>query len=60
MAVTTFETDLIKQSKYIYIYIIYIYICHAGVVFDNVSIIFLLWASSINNKVGFVQLVSLY
>ena len=34
--------------------------CHTGVVFDNVSIIFVLWALSINNKVGFVQFASLY
>ena len=38
----------------------YTHICHTGVVFDNVSIVFVLWVSSINNKVGLVQFPNLY
>ena len=43
---------------YKFMYIMYMsvhtYICHTGVVYDNISIVFMLWASSINNKVGLV------
>ena len=39
---------------------IYGCVCHTGVVFDKVSIVFMLWASSINNNVGFVQFANLY
>ena len=39
---------------------IYIYICHTGVVYNNISIVFVLWASSINNKVGLVPFANVY
>ena len=34
--------------------------CHTGVVYNNISIMFMLWASSINNKVGLVQFANVY
>ena len=34
----------------------YLCMCHTGVVYDNISIVFVLWALSINNKVGLVLL----
>ena len=46
---------------YIYIYIIYIYIymSHRGG-YDNISVMFMLWALSINNKVGLVLFANIY
>ena len=35
-------------------------ICHTGVVYDNISVMFMLWALSINNKVGLVLLANIY
>ena len=46
---------------YVCVYVgIYVYICHTGVVYDNISIVFVLWASSINNKVGLVLFANVY
>ena len=39
---------------------IVLYICHTGVVYDNISIVFMLWALSINNKVGLVLFANVY
>ena len=34
--------------------------CHTGVVYDNVSVVFMHWAFSINNKVGLVSFANIY
>ena len=34
--------------------------CHTGVVYDNISVMFMLWVLSINNKVGLVLLANIY
>ena len=34
--------------------------CCTGVVYDNLSVMFMLWAFSINNKVGYISFVSIY
>ena len=38
----------------------YVCICHTGVVYDNISVMFVLWVLSINNKVGLVLLANIY
>ena len=35
------------------------YMCHTGVVYDNLSIVFVHWAFSINNKVGLVSFANI-
>ena len=44
-------------GRHVYMHIC---ICHTGVVYNNISIMFMLWASSINNKVGLVQFAKVY
>ena len=39
---------------------VHTYMCHTGVVYNNISKMFMLWASSINNKVGLVQFANVY
>ena len=39
---------------------IHTYICCTGVVYDNISVMFMLWALSINNKVGLVLFANIY
>ena len=45
------------QSMYVCVHIL---MCHTGVVYDNITMMFMLWASSINNKVGLVQFANVY
>ena len=46
---------------YVYMYIyIYAYMCHTGVVYNNITMMFVLWPSSIDNKVGLVQFANVY
>ena len=46
---------------YIYSWMcVHTYTCHTGVVYDNISIVFVLWASSINKKVGLILVANVY
>ena len=38
----------------------YAYMCCTGVVYDNISVVFMVWALSINNKVGLVLFANIY
>ena len=36
------------------------YMCHTGVVYDNVPVLFVHWAFSISNKVSLVSFANIY
>ena len=38
----------------------YVHMCCTGVVYDNISVVFMHWAFSINNKVGLVSFANIY
>ena len=38
----------------------YLCICRTGVVYDNLSVMFMHWAFSINNKVGLISFANIY
>ena len=42
-----------------YVYV-YVCLCPTGVVYDNISTVFMLWELSINNKAGLVLFANVY
>ena len=38
----------------------YVCMCYTGVVYDNISVMFVFWALSVNNKVGLVLMADIY